>query len=179
MKKLDNKGLTLIELIISIALVSVVMTFLYRLLADVQYDSDNQFFSQKNQEQKIEIVNYIQSLIRFDNSTNYVTSMITNSSRNRIVITLNNGLQYQIGPESDKKTITVYQTNSSTKVLRTWVLEQGTLGDVSCTTADSSPTTLYPVECIIPVYTLNNSNVKDNNNTIDDIKIAVLKGKRK
>ena len=54
--KLNNKGVTIIELIVSIALISVVMLFMYRLLADVTFQKDNDYFASVNQEQRIEII---------------------------------------------------------------------------------------------------------------------------
>lgn len=174
--KLNNKGLTLIELIVSIALVSVVMIFLYRLLANVQYDRDEEFFASKNQEQKIEITNYMQGRLRFDNDTVYIRAV--DDTDNNLTFTLSSGVQYQMTVKDDKKTLEIKNTDASYGgVLRTWTIEQGTLGKPSCEGHDIALDSgaYAPVECTIPIYTLNNSNVESNNNTLDDIVITVLR----
>ena len=38
MNKLNNKGMTLIELIVSVALISILMIFMYKLISDVKYE---------------------------------------------------------------------------------------------------------------------------------------------
>ena len=46
----NNKGITLVELIVSIALISIVIMFLFRLLVDVRYNENNMDFNRKNQQ---------------------------------------------------------------------------------------------------------------------------------
>lgn len=38
MNKLNNKGMTLMELIVSVALISIIMIFMYKLISDVRYE---------------------------------------------------------------------------------------------------------------------------------------------
>ena len=47
--KLDNKGITLVELIVSIALISIVIMFLFRLLVDVRYSDNTTDYNRDNQ----------------------------------------------------------------------------------------------------------------------------------
>ncbi len=56
----NKKGITLIELIISIALISVVIVFLFRLLADVRYTNSNNDFNRKNQQNRALIIKTVQ-----------------------------------------------------------------------------------------------------------------------
>lgn len=175
MKRLNNKGLTLIELIVSIVLISVVMLFLYRLLANVSYDSDNEFFASKNQEQRIEIIDYIETIIRkaditagptVSTPTDHVTIQFTQASLSKT---------YSILVYADNIQI----VESPSKTLRVWDIETGVFSytNVTCkraTTVSDSTDVYHPWECVIPVYTVNDDNNANNNNTLDDITLAFL-----
>ena len=174
MKKLNNKGLTLIELIVSVALMSVVMLFLYRLLSNVTYDKDNEYFASQNQEQRIEIVDYIETIIRkadisseptFSTSADHATIQLKQASLSKT---------YSILIYAD-----YIQIKDSTTILRTWDIGTGVYSytNASCkraaVTSDSSDI-YHPWVCNIPVYTINDDNNANNNNTIDDITLAFL-----
>lgn len=58
--KLNNKGITLVELIVSIALISIVIMFLFRLLIDVRYSNSSIDFSRENQQTRAIILKTIQ-----------------------------------------------------------------------------------------------------------------------
>lgn len=58
--KLNNKGITLVELIVSIALISIVIMFLFRLLVDVRYSNSSIDFSRENQQTRAIILKTIQ-----------------------------------------------------------------------------------------------------------------------
>ncbi len=58
--KLNNKGITLVELIISIALISIVIMFLFRLLVDVRYSENSSDFNRANQQTRAIILKKIQ-----------------------------------------------------------------------------------------------------------------------
>ena len=59
--KLDNKGITLVELIVSIALISIVIMFLFRLLVDVRYSDNTTDYNRDNQQKRATIIKYIQT----------------------------------------------------------------------------------------------------------------------
>lgn len=172
MKRLNNKGLTLIELIVSISLMSIVMLFLYRMLANITYDSDNEFFASGNQEQRIELTDYIHTKLReYDitkvpevtKTTNYTTIKITQKNGSKIYSVLIYANYIQI--------------KDSTTILRTWDLEKGMYAfkDVECKNGGAGATgEYYPCVCKIPVYTVNIDNNANNNNTIDDITLSFL-----
>lgn len=57
---MKNKGITLIEFIISLALISIVMLFLFNLLLDVQYTVKNGNFARDNQINRAHIIRAVQ-----------------------------------------------------------------------------------------------------------------------
>ena len=61
--KLNKKGITIIELIVSVALISVIMLFMYKLLADITFQKENDYFASVNQEQRIEIIDKIETTL--------------------------------------------------------------------------------------------------------------------
>ena len=61
MKKLNNKGNTLIELVISIALMSVILISIVRLLVDLNNTNTNNVYAKNNQINRSEILRAIES----------------------------------------------------------------------------------------------------------------------
>lgn len=166
-KVLNNKGLTIIELIISVALISVVMLFMYKLLSDVSFEKDNDFFASLNQSQRIEIIDAIESAV-MKNTKSY-------SRSGNYSITFTNGtVSSTLSINSlNKKTITFTSgTNNSI-----WNMNAGEiLGIITCNEAASNE--YIVVECKIPIYTTNTSDNQDNNNTIDDIAFSFIISKQ-
>ena len=60
MKLQNNHGITLIELVISIALISIVIMFLFRLVVDVRYGDNNTDFNRENQQTRAIIIKTVQ-----------------------------------------------------------------------------------------------------------------------
>lgn len=58
--KLNNKGITLVELIVSISLISIVLMFLFRLLVDIRYSENSTDFNRANQQTRAVILKTIQ-----------------------------------------------------------------------------------------------------------------------
>lgn len=58
--RLNKKGMTLVELIISIALISIVLGFLFKVILDVKYERDNPNYAVNNQINRSEIIKTIQ-----------------------------------------------------------------------------------------------------------------------
>lgn len=56
----NNKGVTLVELIICITLISIIMMFLFKLLADIRYNDKNIDFNRDNQLQRAVIMKLVQ-----------------------------------------------------------------------------------------------------------------------
>lgn len=59
--KLNNKGVTLVELIISISLISIVVMFLFRLLVDVRYSENNTDYNRENQQTRAIIIKTLET----------------------------------------------------------------------------------------------------------------------
>lgn len=57
---MNKKGITLVEIIISIGLISLVMLFLFNLLIDMQYEEDHASFAKENQLNRAAIIKNVQ-----------------------------------------------------------------------------------------------------------------------
>ena len=183
MQKLNNKGLTLIELIVSVTLVSIVLIFLTRLLSNVTYESDNEFFASENQEERIEITDYINSILRkyeviYDPTVTSLSPRIEpdkiDPGTTSVTIFLK---QNGYGPTQIVISKNRIQVKNSATILRTWDLKTGfiQLDKVICTQGSSVSSGGYIAwKCNIPIYTINDENNVDNNNTLDDITLSFL-----
>lgn len=73
-----KKGFTMVELMVSIAIIAVVMVFLVRLLIDIKYDFTNELYNTANQINRSEIIKTIQEdwlgkeLYTIDNTNNNI-----------------------------------------------------------------------------------------------------------
>ena len=189
--KLNNKGVTIIELLVSVALLSVVLMFLYNLLSSVTFEKDNDFIANSNQANRIDIINTIESDLIKENSIS-----IDESQTNRLVLK---------GTKTYKITITenVLSYYVGDTIQNSWKIKGATLGKINCnktkggtnTSDDVTECSDNPIknrsschkltssqmdsikitECSIPVYTKNVNNTKDNNNTLDDIIFSFIK----
>lgn len=107
--RLNRKGMTLVELIISVALLSVVLGFLFKILLDVKYESDDAGFAIANQANRAEIIKEIQNdLIDYGGVQN-----IAVLEKKVFLIFLDNSVANDIRISNDNKTIT-YKTKSWT-----------------------------------------------------------------
>ena len=68
--KLNKNGTTLVELVVSIALLSIVMIFMFRLLVDVNNDKYNNDFAEDNQIIRAEIIKTIEEDLKTKNLDN-------------------------------------------------------------------------------------------------------------
>ena len=191
--KLNNKGVTIIELLVSVALLSVVLMFLYNLLSSVTFEKDNDFIANSNQANRIDIINTIESDLIKDSSISIDESQTT---ENRLVLK---------GTKTYKITITenVLSYYVGRTIQNSWKIKGATLGNINCnktkggtnTSNDVTECSDNPInnpsschkptssqmdsikitECTIPVYTKNVNNTKDNNNTLDDIIFSFIK----
>lgn len=81
---MNKRGITLVEVVVSIGLISVVMLFLFNLLIDMQFEEDHASFSKKNQVARASIIKLIQN----DFMNLNLTDAIQNKSQGRVEITL-------------------------------------------------------------------------------------------
>ena len=191
--KLNNKGVTIIELLVSVALLSVVLMFLYNLLSSVTFEKDNDFIANSNQANRIDIINTIESDLIKDSSISIDESQTT---ENRLV--LKGTTTYKI--VITENTLAYYVNDI---IQNTWKIKGGKLGKINCENSKGGTNTvdnateckgdkgslnitcpsnvitaldsIKITECTIPVYTENVDNSKENNNTLDDITFSFIK----
>ena len=184
--KINNKGVTIVELLVSLALLSVVLMFLYNLLSNVTFEKNTDFIANSNQANRIDIINTIENDLILDNNIEI--------DKNQ---TKENGLVLK-GTKTYKIIITentlAYYVNNS--IQNTWKIKGGKLGKINCENSKGGTNTvdnateckgdkgslnitcpsnvitaldsIKITECTIPVYTENVDNSKENNNTLDE-----------
>ncbi|MDY4544536.1 MAG: prepilin-type N-terminal cleavage/methylation domain-containing protein [Bacilli bacterium] len=190
--KLNNKGVTIVELLVSLALLSVVLMLLYNLLSNVTFEKNTDFIANANQANRIDIINTIEhdllndNDISIDESQTKVTRLVLKGTKNYVISITENTLAYYVNND----------------IQNTWKIKGGKLGEINCentlggtTTSDNvteckSDSYNTPIvctdnlnaldsikitECTIPVYTTNVDNSKENNNTLDDITFSFIK----
>ena len=190
--KINNKGVTIVELLVSLALLSVVLMFLYNLLSNVTFEKNTDFIANANQANRIDIINTIEhdllndNDISIDESQTKVTRLVLKGTKNYIISITENTLVYYVNND----------------IQNTWKIKGGKLGEINCentlggtTTSDNitecksdsyntpivctdnvtSLDSIKITECTIPVYTTNVDNSKENNNTLDDITFSFIK----
>ncbi len=164
--KLNNKGVTIVELLVSVALVSVVLMFLYNLLSNVTFEKTTDFIASTNQANRIDIITTIENDLILDNDVELVESQTTTR---KIVMKGKNG-QYQIVITDDTLKYSVKGV-----LQNAWKIKGGKFGDVECISKGDKTKVIQITQCTIPVYTTNVNNKKDNNNTLDDIIFSFIK----
>lgn len=190
--KLNNKGVTIVELLVSMALLSVILMFLYNLLSNVTFEKNSDFIASANQANRIDIIMTIEDDLLKDNNviivSKYDNDLILKGTLKKYRITLvDNNLAYYVSELS----------RDNWQIQNTWEIKNGTLGKIDCGntnmsslesnvnasecksgSANSNLTcrdvinsyeSIVITECKIPVYTTNVNNTQDNNNTLDDI----------
>ena len=165
--KLNNKGLTLIELLVSIALVSIVMGFMFKLLSDAQDARTNNNFAIENQINRNEIIKTIQNDL-----TSYKIKDITNEGNNIITFSYEDELipqnekDFNLTVSSDSisyQTMEKNKDNQLEKVNKKWTMKDSTLGNIIFSNENNI------INIRIPVYTTNDNNSVEKNNLMDDI----------
>ena len=113
--KINNKGMTLVELIISIGLLSIVLGFLYKILLDVKYEKDNSGFAANNQINRSELIRTVEEdflylnengifIESYDISGNVLTLYFSEEKNKAIVVSNDKkSITYNAPEESDKK----------------------------------------------------------------------------
>jgi len=99
--KLNNKGMTLVELIISVALLSVVLGFLFKVLLDVKYESDDAGFAIASQVNRAEIIKEIQNDLI---DANGINNFYIDNDKHKLSLHFDDGVKYL--DITDNKTLT-------------------------------------------------------------------------
>lgn len=165
--KMNNKGSTLLELIISIVLISVILVFMVRLLVDLNDSETNNKYAKKNQVIRAEILRTIEN----DLQNKIITNIRDNSTTSNLIITFkfDGNKESNINVLKDKLTY----KNTAGKT-RTWTLKEGYF-DITQSPVDfNQDENIYSLIIDIPVYTTNEFNTKNNNNLLDDILVSYI-----
>ena len=165
--KMNNKGSTLLELIISIALISVILVFMVRLLVDLNDSETNNKYAKKNQVIRAEILRTIEN----DLQNKILTDIRDNSTTSNLIITFkfDGNKESNINVLKDK--LTYKNTDGKT---RTWTLKEGYFNITKSPVDFSQDENIYSLIIDIPVYTTNEFNTKNNNNLLDDILVSYI-----
>ena len=129
---MNKKGFTLIEVIVSIGLISIVMLLLFQLLLDIQYESNHTSYAKENQVNRATVIETVQKDL-MNNTLASIPTITTNGDRKEITLTF----------QDFAKTIRVAE-DRITYDSETWLLEHDmdhTYFDLNNITIDSSTTT--------------------------------------
>lgn len=170
--KLNKKGISIVELIVSIGLMSVVMIFLYNLLSNVTFEKDDDYIASLNQANRIEIISTIENDLICDNTVTY-NALIDNTPEGQ-TLKLSGSKTYTITTFKDSGKYKI--TYNSGGTIQTWTIKGGSYGKIVCKeNNDPHPYETVVTQCTIPIYTTNINNKKGNNNTLDDIIFTFIK----
>lgn len=188
MKIINKKGITIIELIVTIALISIIMLFLYALLSNITFESDNEFIDIVDRTTREDIIRTINDTIdEYNEDINIPNEKAANYEATRSVsgdnITTTTKIKKIDGTvlytiTTTNKTLT-FTDNTSGKVIQKWELTNGKFTNAICDSKGNTDTnnSVKLVTCSIKVSTGNinnkelsvNSSTVDNNNVLDDI----------
>ena len=105
MKKLNKKGTSLTELIVSVALLSVVLIFMFRMLTDLNNEITNDVFATDNQVIRAEIIKEIESDLK-DKKLYSINSAGSTTDTLNIIFHYNDETQASIAANKDTVTFT-------------------------------------------------------------------------
>ncbi|MDD5865684.1 MAG: prepilin-type N-terminal cleavage/methylation domain-containing protein [bacterium] len=165
--KLNNKGISIIELIISISLISVVMLFLYNLLSNVTFEKDDDYFASLNQANRIEIISNIEDTLMCYSINSYE---IKGDNELKLKYADNESFIVNIDRTNNKVSF-----NKGTTTIGKWTIKNASIGEITCNDVGDGIVTTKYTQCTIPIYTTNINDIENNNNTIDDITFTFKK----
>ena len=161
--KLNNKGVTIVELLVSLALLSVVLMFLYNLLSNVTFEKNTDFIANSNQANRIDIINTIENDLILDNNIEIDKNQTT---ENRLV--LKGTKTYKI--IITENTLAYYVNNS---IQNTWKIKGGKLGKINCENSKGGTNTVNnATECKGDKGSLNITCPSNVITALDSIKIT-------
>lgn len=180
MKKLNNKGMSLMELLVSIILISIVLTFLFQLLTDLKNETDKNDFAYNNQINRAEIIKTIESdlekysLIGISDSTtdNIKINFHYLNGKTSILNTKKEKYKNELG-EDDIRYFISYTNVLGEKT--SWQILGGDIGNCyDFTFYKDSLANNYHFKLNLYVYNnpYNEKNNIDINNPVDDIEIT-------
>lgn len=108
---MNKKGFTIIEVIVSVALISIVMLLLFQLILDMQYEANHASYAKSNQVNRATIIKTVQDDL-MNNTLTSVPTVVTNNDAKEITLNFT-GFSKTIRVRSDRIT---YDSE-------TWLLE--------------------------------------------------------
>ncbi len=167
MIKIGKKGLSILELVVAVGLISIVILFLYRLLIDLNNELTSNDFAINNQSNRFDII----SEIRLDLEGEVISQITLSEDKKIIEIYFESGKNSNINISSTENIS--YKTKDN--VNNAWSIKGAMIDykDTSVCTHEVSSTEKI-IEINIPVYTNNDRNSSDNNNALDDIQINYI-----
>lgn len=182
--KLNKKGMTLIELLVSIVLIATVLTFLFQLLLDLKNETESNDFAYNNQVNRTEAINTIQK----DLGIHTLTGVADKSSSGNFLINFyyKTEREYKTAVlKTESKTSTDEFGNTIKKYYLRYTSVDGEKYSWEMKGAEIDPcgSFTYYIDSLssnyyfkLNIYLYNNvyheKNSKDNNNTVDDIEIT-------
>lgn len=169
--KLNQKGITLVELIVSIALISMVIMFLFRLLVDVRYGENNIDYDRENQQNRAVILKNIQTDF-LERKLIGLTDKTNNDSEVVLEFTYQDQSSATLRIQEDNL---VYTNSNGTEK---WLLEkenENTKIDIHCITyhtslkEDTNEGDFFYIKFVVPI-TAN----KTRKNFIDDLEFFYI-----
>lgn len=164
--KLNNKGTSLIELIVSVALISVVLLFMFKLLLDVNNEITNNTFAKDNQVVRAEVIRTIEN----DLNANILTGLSNTGTATRRVITF----RFNTKTSTLTLTPTTIQYTSSSGEKRLWELDDCTLYTKGINIYWHKDANIFSMIMDIEIHTNNDLNTAGHNNYLDDIAISYI-----
>lgn len=174
MKKINKRGSTLLELVISIALISIILVFLMRLLVDLNNTETNNVYAKDNQINRAEILRMIENDLNSNTITN-IDSTGSTSNNLKIKFTFKNNKTSIIDATENKFTY-----KSSSNSTRNWTIDGGKIYTKKANVSYSDDKInevnkrIYTLQIDIEVHTTNDKNKFGNNNLLDDILISYI-----
>ena len=166
--KLNNKGTSLIELIVSVALISVVLIFMFKLLLDVNNEITNNTFAKDNQVVRAEVIRMIEN----DLNANILTGISHSGNASRRIIT------FYFGTKTSTLTLTPttiqYTPSTGTSDRRLWELDDCTLYTQGINMYWHKDANIFSMIMDIEIHTSNDLNTAGHNNYLDDIAISYM-----
>lgn len=170
---MNKKGTTLAELIISIALISVVLLFMIKLLIDLNDAEANNTYAKDNQINRAEILRMIGNDL---NNKKIVSINDSGSNETKLVINIEFTDRTSSTIEAEEKKIKYTDSDGKN---RTWNIEGGTIYTKKANVYymkdnNASGKNYYSLSIDIEIHTTNEKNKLCNNNTLDDIIINYI-----
>ncbi len=174
MKRLNNKGTSLIELIISITLISIVLLFMFRLLIDVNNEITNDTFAKDNQINRAEIIKTIESDLSAKVLTEYtITTGADTLSVKFYFKDINNPSVLTANKTNNTITYKSYATNAAAANTKKWQLDKNCeIYTKGLFIYGDNETSIYSLVLSLEIHTMNDLNTVGNNSPLDDITIS-------